>query len=108
MYLGPHLDTFKTGRLLVPHVKIKLKLFCNTPDFILFDSKWSITLIDADLKVKLYLCRVSLNVFVCNMLHAKLQAICQPARYPVVSSEICTFAFDGNTAKFEKDDVFVG
>ena len=36
MHLRPHLDAFRTACLLVPGVKIKLELFCNTPEFFLF------------------------------------------------------------------------
>ena len=41
-------------------------------------------------------------------LQAKLKVIGNRARYPVVRSKIRTFAFDFQTTKFEKDDVFVG
>ena len=112
MHVHPHLDAFRTGRLLVPPVEIKLELFCNAPDVFLFGdksmSKRSITVTDADLNVKLYLCHLSLNTSMYNTLKAKCQVIGQLARYPVVRSKIHTFAFTGDTTKFQKDDVFVG
>ena len=101
LQVRPHLDAFHTSRLLVPYIENKLELFCNTPDFFLIGGKPTakkpITLTDADLNVKLYLCSRS----------DKRQAIGRPARYPVVCSKIRTFTLAGDTTKFEKDDVFM-
>ena len=55
--------------------------------------------------VKLCLCSVQLNLSVYDGLQAtRLRA---PTRYPVVCRKIGTFAFAGDTTKFERD-VFVG
>ena len=106
MHVHPHLGAFRTGRLLVPWVEIKLELFCNTPEFFMFGTtiaaKRLVTLKAEDLKVKLYLCHVSFNTNVYNELKEKREAHGHPARYPVVRSIMRTFAFA------EKDDVFVG
>ena len=65
MHVQSHLGAFWTGRLLVRYVKIKSELFCNTPEFFMFGAKSTakrgVTLKANDLKVKLYLCGVSLN-----------------------------------------------
>ena len=66
----------------------------------------SITLADASLDIKL--CHLDLNPSMYNTLKAKRKATGNPAWYPVMHSKIWTFAFDGQTIKFEKDDVFVG
>ena len=51
---------------------------------------------------------MSLNPSVDNTLQAKRKPIGQPARCPVVCSKIRTLSFDGQTTKFEKDNVFMG
>ena len=84
MHVRPHLDAFWTGPLLVPWVEIKLVLFCNTPEFFMYGTtlaaKCMVTLKAKDLKVKWYLCCVSLNTNVYNELKEQREADGHPAR----------------------------
>ena len=97
MHVRPHLNVFQTVRLLVPWVEIKLELFCNTSRTSIV-AKCLVTLKAEDLKVKLYLCHVTLNANVYKDLKEKHEADSHLAWYPVVHKD---------TTMFEKDDVFV-
>ena len=115
LIVHPHLEAFRTGRVLVPGVEIVLELFCNRPEFFLFGTNTSgvgvkrqVTLSEGDLKVTLHLCCLCLNPSVYNALQAKRKVKEQWANYPVVRSEIRTFSFDGRTTKFMEDNLFVG
>ena len=115
LIMHPHLEAFRTGRVLVPGVDLVLELFCNWPEFFLFGTNTSgvgvkrqVRLSQGDLKVTLHLCRLLLNPSVYNALQAKRKVKEQWANYPVVRSEIRTFSFDGRTTKFTEDNVFVG
>ena len=92
-----------------------LELFCNAPEFFIYDTKTSgtgvkrmATLTNADVKATLHLCRVSLNSTVYASLKAERKTKLKTAKYPVVRNEIRSFSFDGRTTKFTEDNVFVG
>ena len=69
-------------------------MFCTTPEFFLFgssiDGKRNVMLTADDFKVKLYLCRVSLNDNVYNESKEKPKANSQVAWHLVVRSMIRT------------------
>ena len=69
----------------MPYVEIKLELFCNMPEVFLLGgkstAKHNVTLTVDDLKVKLYLCLMSLNASVYNTLKENGQLAGQLARY---------------------------
>ena len=114
LLIRPHLDAFQTGRALVPQVEINLQLYFNSPDFFMFGTPTSgtgvkkfVTLGRDNVKVKLHLCHLALNASVFTSLQ-KQRMSGRWAKYPVVRSEIRTFFFNGNTTKFQEDNVFVG
>ena len=115
----PHLAPMRTGRLLVPGVELGLDLYLNKPDFYMFGTyangtqatggtKKYVTVGPNELKVTLYLCRMTLNQSVYNTLQTRRRVKNRWANYPVVRTEIRTFSFDGNTTKFTQDNVFTG
>ena len=114
--IKPHVAVFKTGKCLVPSVQIDLELLLSDNNMFLFetpDTTTSVdkkipTLEDNDIYVTLWMKKVTLNTSV----YARLQkerslSKTKKVKYPVVRSEIRTYFFDGNSARWEQDNLFV-
>ena len=114
--IKPHVAVFKTGKCLVPGVQIDLELLLSDNNMFLFgtpDTTTSVdkkipTLGDNDIYVTLWTKKVTLNTSV----YARLQkerslSKTKKVKYPVVRSEIRTYFFDGNSARWEQDNLFV-
>ena len=111
-----HVSVFKTGKCLAPGVQIDLEWYLNdntmfvfgTPDTTTTVNKKIPTLEDNDLFVTLWMKKVTLNASV----YARLQkertlTKNKKVQYPVVHSEIRTCSFDGNSTRWEQDNVFL-
>ena len=114
--IKPHVAVFRTGKCLTPGVQIDLELYLNDSNLILFgtpDTTTSVgekipTLENNDIFLTLWMKKVTLNASV----YTKLQKECSLSnatrvQYPVVRSEIRTYSFDGNSTRWEQDNVFV-
>ena len=111
-----HVAVFRTGKCLVPGVQIDLELYLNEGNMFLFgtpDTTTSVgkkipTLGDNDVFVTLWMKKVSLNVSVYTRLQKERSlSTTKKVQYPVVRSEIRTYSFDGNSTRWEQDNVFV-
>ena len=114
--IKPHVSVFRTGKCLVPGVQIALELYVNDSNMFLFetpDTNTSVgktipTLGDNDIFVTLCLKKVTLNASVYTKLQKESSlSKTKKVQYPVVCSEIRTYFFDGNSTRWEQDNVFV-
>ena len=114
--IEPHIAVFRRGKCLVSGVQIDLELYLNdntmflfgTPDTTTSVNKKIPTLGDNDLFVTLWMKKVTLNASV----YARLQkertfSKTKKVQHPVVRSEIRTYSFDGNSTRWEQDNVFL-
>ena len=103
-----HLETFHTGKLLVPQVEIRMRLHFNSPDLFLNGVALKGRLTDNDIKVKFHLCQLRLNETIYMNLSEARHNKREVAAYPTVRSEIRTFSMQGNQARFEANNLFQG
>ena len=97
---------FHLSKLLIPQVQIGIQLYFNPVDL------WSLRYVGAnafrlnpeDVKVKLYLCQVTLNPSVYRELMSDMTK--KIVSYPTVRSEIRTYNIARNTLHYEINNPF--
>ena len=111
-----HVAVFRTGKCLVPGVQIDLELYLNdsnvflfgTPDTTASEGKKIPTLGDNDIFVTLWIKKITVNASMYTRLQKERSlSKTKKVQYPVVRSEIRTYSFDGNSTRWEQDNVFV-
>ncbi|CAH3117583.1 unnamed protein product, partial [Porites lobata] len=114
--IKPHVAVFRTGKCLVPGVQIDLELYLNDTNLFLFGmphkttsvGKKIPTLEDNDIFVTFWMKKVTLNASVYTRLQKERSlSKTKKVQYPVVRSEIRTYSFDGNSTRWEQDNVFM-
>lgn len=113
--IRPHVEAFRSGKALAPGVELKMEMYLNsnavyllaTPNKGSLQAKKFPSIGENDIQLTLHLKKITLNSSVFLKLQQSLSST-HPARYPVVRSEIRTFTFEGNSAHWEKDNVFNG
>ena len=108
----PYEEMFHTGKVLVPGVEIKMRLYFNDPDFY----TWSVAgtkkvakhTSDSTLKVQFHLCQLRLNSSVYNALTSQRSVQRMFAAYPTTRSEIRRFNMPKDQTRWEESNPFQG
>ena len=112
LFTKPHQEMFHTGKVLVPGVEIKMRLYFNDPDFYTWSVGGTKTVArhtsDSTLKVGFHLCQLRLNSSVYNALTSQRSVQRMFAAYPTTRSEIRTFSMPKDQARWEENDLFQG
>ena len=112
LFMKPYQEMFHTGKVLVPGVEIKMRLYFNDPDFY----TWSVGGVnkvakhtsDSTLKVRFHLCQLRLNSSVYNSLTSQRSVQRLFAAYPTTRSEIRTFNMPKDQTRWEENNLFQG
>lgn len=105
LFFRPHSEAFQVGKLMVPHMEMHIQFFFNDPKFFLMGVGAQGRLTEADIKMTFHACQVELAPPIRNYLdHVREQG--EYAKYPVVTSEIRTYALAGGMTEFNEDKIF--
>ena len=112
LFMKPYQEMLHTGKVLVPGVEIKMRLYFNDPDFY----TWSVGgtnsvakhTSDSTLKVRFHLCQLRLNSSVYNGLTSQRSVQRLFAAYPTTRSEIRTFNMPKDQTRWEENNLFQG
>ena len=102
----PYLEVFHTGKVLVPHMEMKIQFHFNDPNFWTTLPTRAFGCCPRTSKSDSF-CQLRLNSNLYKTLTIERQR--EPyAKYPVVRGEIRTYTFQGNTDSWEENNIFQG
>ena len=106
LYFKPHSEAFYMGKPLVPFVEVVVRFFFHEPAFFLNGVAEQGRLTDADIKIKFHVCQVQLSDPLANTLQLQRNEGYY-AKYPLVRSEIRTYALPAGQTDFDEDRIFL-
>ena len=105
----PYLEVFHLSKLLVPGVQIQIKMYFNPPAMwtVRWDGASTLRLTEADVSVRLNLCkvRVTPSVYIGLMTELRNEKK-KVATYPTVRGEIRTYSHPNDNQHFECNNPF--